>query len=166
MEPDADFAATVREHYARLVRVVAVASSTADAEDTVQEAFARAWEQHAKGREIHDLPAWVVTVALNLTRSRWRRRRPTEPLPPGALGGDGVDATDAEGLLDLRAAVAALPLRQAQCVVLHHLLGFDVRTIAAVLGVSDGTVKSALFRARTSLADALTEEVDDGRTAR
>jgi RNA polymerase sigma-70 factor (ECF subfamily) len=146
----------VRADHARLVRVVAVvAPSVADAEDAVQEAFARAWERQARGQTIDDLPAWIVTVALNLVRSRFRRLRriSASHADPAGPSGGGLD----EELIDLRDAVRALPARQAQCVVLHYLLGFEVRVIATTLRVSEGTVKTALTRARASLAASLSE---------
>ncbi|MGI9600727.1 MAG: RNA polymerase sigma factor [Acidimicrobiales bacterium] len=146
--------------YARLVRAVAPAAPTdADAEDAVQEAFARAWEQEAKGQSFERLDAWIVTTALNQLRSRWRHlgvRRRKQPLlveadvPPMA-----------DELLDLRHAVHALPARQQEAVVLHYLLGFDITTTADHLGVAEGTVKSALHRARASLHAAMTVGDDD-----
>ncbi|HVN52360.1 MAG TPA: sigma-70 family RNA polymerase sigma factor [Acidimicrobiales bacterium] len=147
----------VREEYVRLVRAVAlVCGSTAAAEDAVQEALARAWDRLQRGHELERPASWVVTVALNLTRSGLRRQAlHRRTLPRLAAPGEHHD--DPPELLDLRAAVAALPRRQREAVVMHYYLGFDVASIGSVLGVSDGTVKSALFRARAALAAALGE---------
>ncbi len=66
----------VDHEYARVVATVTlVCGSVATAEDSVQEALARAWEQLARGRSIDRLPAWITTVALNLARSQMRRWR-------------------------------------------------------------------------------------------
>ena len=55
--------------YPRLVVAVALASGSYEmAEDAVQEALVQAWARSEKGEEIESLPAWVATVALNLTR--------------------------------------------------------------------------------------------------
>lgn len=107
-----------------------------------------------------------MTVALNLLRSRFRQlhraraRAVAQPsTDPGSLSGR-VGDLDID-IVDLQRAVRALPTRQAQAVVLHYLLGYDVRVVASILGVSEGTIKTALSRARTSLARALKEsEVD------
>ena len=61
-------------------------------------------------------------------------------------------------MVDLRDAVATLPTRQREVVVLHYYLGYPVREIAGLLAVSEGNVKNALFRARASLATALRVE--------
>ena len=85
--------------YAQVVATVAlVCGSTATAEDSVQEALARAWERLDRGDGIDRLAAWVTTVALNLARSqmrRWRSERrardrlgPVARRPLGRPGGE------------------------------------------------------------------------------
>ena len=78
--------------YRQVVATVAlVCGSVATAEDSVQEALARAWEHIARGKEIDRLPAWVTTVALNLARSqmrRWRSERRARTPARGAAPGD------------------------------------------------------------------------------
>jgi len=72
---DDKWEATLRDRFEELVRAVSPAAlGVTDAEDAVQDAFTRAWERISRGHEIDDLPAWVVTVALNRLRSGWRRR--------------------------------------------------------------------------------------------
>jgi RNA polymerase sigma-70 factor (ECF subfamily) len=61
----------------------------------------------------------------------------------------------------VRAAVLELPIRQRAVVVLHYLDDLPVSEVAAVLGCSEGTVKTHLHRARRSLATTLGEELDD-----
>jgi RNA polymerase sigma-70 factor (ECF subfamily) len=158
---------TIREFletsYPRLVAAVTlVAGSREAAEDAVQEALARAWER-AGTEQIRSLPAWVTRVSLNLSRSRWRRLRaearaterllPTSSLPPS------------ESPLDVQRALTRLSQRQREVTVLRYYLGMDLSEIAGVLGVSEGTVKTQLFRARRALAELLgdgeQEEVDD-----
>jgi RNA polymerase sigma-70 factor (ECF subfamily) len=148
----------VREEYVRLVRAVAlVCGSPAMAEDAVQEALARLWDRLQRADDELERPAsWVVTVALNLTRSGLRRQVLQRRTLPRLA--DRIEHHDEPPeLLDLRAAVDALPRRQREAVVLHYYLGFDVASVASVLGVSDGTIKTALFRARAALAAALEE---------
>jgi RNA polymerase sigma factor (sigma-70 family) len=119
-----------------------------------------AWERGARGEEIRSLPAWVTTVSLNLARSQMRRwrceRRARDRLVP--LEHAEPDAPAASGdAFAVREALRSLPRRQREVTALRYYLGLDVAAIAARLGISTGTVKSLLFRARQSLADALAD---------
>ncbi len=151
--------------YAKVVATVAlVCGSVATAEDSVQEALARAWERLDRGDGIDRLAAWVTTVALNLARSQMRRwrseRRARDRLGP--LRDDLSDAPAASAEAHaVREALRALPRRQREVTVLRYYLGLDVREIAAHLDIAEGTVKAMLFRARRSLAVALDDEPDD-----
>jgi RNA polymerase sigma-70 factor (ECF subfamily) len=154
--------------YPRLVAALALASgSRPAAEDAVQEALLRAWERSEKGEEIESLNAWVTTVAMNLARSSFRRLR-SERKARARLGDTGwIDdpAPDAGRSIDVERALAALPRRQREAVVLRYYLQLDTREVAAALRVHEGTVKSTLSRARAALAEAFgiheTEEAND-----
>jgi RNA polymerase sigma-70 factor, ECF subfamily len=126
----------------------------------VCEALARAWERSERGERIDSLGAWVTTVAMNLARSRWRRilaeRRARARMTP--LHADAVDVDTA---IDLRRAMDRLPSRQRQVVVLRYYLGHDVAAVAGILGVTEGTVKTTLHRARAALGRALGMKEDD-----
>lgn len=140
-----------------------VCGSLATAEDSVQEALARAWEHEARGRSIDRIGAWVTTVALNLARSqmrRWRCERAAQSrLVP--LARSVPDAPGASGEAHaVREALRSLPRRQREVTALRYYLGLDVAEIAARLGIAEGTVKAMLFRARQSLAGLLGEEDD------
>lgn len=137
------------------------------AEDVVQEALARAWERSERGERIHSLTAWVTKVATNLARSRVRRllaehravarigRHQREELAAQARSGQPLTET----LIDLRRALAALPRHQREALVLHYYLGFSLREIAVVKGITEGTAKTRLYRARGSLAAKLGDAV-------
>ena len=62
---------------------------------------------------------------------------------------------------DVERALRTLPRRQREVTVLRYYLGMDVAEIAGVLGVSGGTMKTQLFRARRTLAELLGEADDD-----
>jgi RNA polymerase sigma-70 factor (ECF subfamily) len=154
---DADFREFLATDYARLVAAVGLVSgSRPAAEDAVQEAMVRAWERTTKGEAIDSLGAWVATVALNISRSGVRRklaeRRARQRLgtaPVTALAGPHGDTVDVER------AVAALPRRQREVVVLRYLLDLNTAETATTLRISEGTVKSELSRARAALAERL-----------
>ncbi len=144
--------------YPRVVAAVAlVEQSRATAEDAVAEALARAWERSERGERIDSLPAWVTRVALNLSKSRLRRVR-AESRARERADTAGPRSGSAEDRLDVERALAQLPRRQRQATVLRYYLGFDVAETARALGVSEGTIKTTLHRARHSMATALGEE--------
>ena len=149
--------------YPRLVAAVALVAGSRDAaEDAVQEALARAWER-AGTEEIRSLPAWVTRVSLNLSRSRWRRLR-AEVKAVERLGRPSDPSHD-DPRPEVEQALRRLSRRQREVTVLRYYLALDVSEIAGALGVSEGTVKTQLFRARGALAELLgdgeQEEVDD-----
>jgi RNA polymerase sigma-70 factor, ECF subfamily len=149
----------LRNDYPRAVAAVALISgSRAIAEDAVQEALARAWERSERGQHIESLRPWVTKVAMNVARSRFRRllveRRHQSSVAAESAGPSG-------DLVDLRRALAALPRRQREATVLRYYLDLDVAEVADVLGVSEGTVKTSLYRARQSLAAALSDELEE-----
>jgi RNA polymerase sigma-70 factor, ECF subfamily len=157
MEGEIDIERCVREEYDRLVGLVAlVTGSVVLAEDSVQEAFARAWERSLRGQEFTNLPGWVATVALNHARSGWRRQASDREIAR-RLGNESLGAAVPDPVLRmaLRDAVDGLPRRQRDAVVLYYLVDLDVVTVAGLLGVSTGTVKTALARAREKLARLL-----------
>jgi RNA polymerase sigma factor (sigma-70 family) len=153
-----------------VVNAVALASgSYPAAEDAVQEALVRAWMRSERDDPIGSLPAWVAAVALNQTRSGWRRamaeRRARGRLSERATSLSGVPS---EGRVDVVRALEALPRRQREVAVLRYLLEMSTGEVAAALGITEGTVKSSLARARAYLVEALAvqEEVTndaDGR---
>jgi len=125
-----------------------------EAEDVLQEAYARAAQHWRRVRAYQAPEAWVRRVALNLAADLGRRARrrlaalvrhgPTPDVPE--LSGDSVD---------LLRALGTLPAPQREALVLHHVGGLGVAEIAAQLGAPAGTVKTWLARGRRALADRL-----------
>lgn len=151
--------------YPRLVAgLTLVSGSRAAAEDAVQEALARWWEHTSRGRAIENPEGWMTTVALNLARSRRRRmlaeRRARARLTPNEPSGPSPD------VVDLRNALARLPRREREAVVLHYYLDLPVAEVAVVQRVAEGTVKTSLHRARRSLASALADEAEEADRGR
>ena len=132
-----------------------------EAEEVVQEAFARASTRWARLRD-YDVPeAWVRRVAMNLAADRHRRRsRQIAALhrarPPASVPPVSVEA------LALAQALATLPIQQRQAIVLYYLVDLPVEGVAATLGANAGTVKSWLARGRRSLAARLGEPEEVG----
>jgi RNA polymerase sigma-70 factor (ECF subfamily) len=152
-----EFAAFYAGAFARLVgQLLLVTGELHEAEDVVQEAFARASTRWSRLRDFDAPEAWVRRVAINLAADRMRRARrrlaamvrlgPAQPVPP-------VRVED----LALLEALRGLPVHQRQVIVLHHLVGMPVHEVAATLRVPTGTVKTRLARGRHALAARLGE---------
>jgi RNA polymerase sigma-70 factor (ECF subfamily) len=156
--------------YARVVGAVGlVCGSRAVTEDAVSEAMVRAWEWIRRGRTIDSLPAWITVVALNQARS-WGRRRRAEAHAVERLHALERDRRESAGsrtalALDVWQALQALPRRQREVTVLRFYLDLDVRSIAAMLEISDGSVKTSLSRARQALGRAIGTPTGDGTEA-
>ena len=149
-----------RRHFAGLVRGLAVAYGDAEAAaDAVQDAFLSAGRRWHRIGGYDDPVAWVRLVAVNRLRNghrnRRRRARILDAVRPVA-----ADDLTAE-LLDLRAAVAALPEQMRLAVGLHYLAGCSIDEVAEALGVAPGTVKSNLHDARRRLRLQLEVPADD-----
>ena len=150
--------------------------SAADAEDLVQETFLRAfraWEQYTPGTSAK---SWLFTICRNtFLRQRERERRRDEIVEQVAREADGPSSPagelplfmpaaqdDPEGELfrnmidaSILEAIERLPPDFRDAVVLSDLEGLSYAEIAAVLGITTGTVKSRLFRGRRLLQKEL-----------
>lgn len=150
--------------YRRLVgQLTAVTGSREEAEDVVQEAFARALLHSRALLAAGNPEAWLRTVAVNQARSRWRRVRRFAGLLPDLVPDPPLEADPASSV-DLVRALRLLPPAQREAIALHHLAGLSVDEVAETLGVPSGTVKARLARGRAALAarlriDEITAEV-------
>ena len=147
----------------RIITVVArVAGPGADAEDLAQDAFLKAFAALDRFDGRSALFTWLYRIAVNTARD-WidhRRRRPTIPLEgafgPGAEPADSGElpaqaAERSERQLAVRAALERLPEPFRTTLILRELEGHSYEDVAAILGISIGTVESRLFRARSKL---------------
>jgi RNA polymerase sigma-70 factor, ECF subfamily len=151
----------LNDHYSRLVGAVSlVTGDLASAEDAIQEAIVRAWERSERGEEIAALDRWVAAVAMNLSRSRFRRIR-VERLARPRLAPPTTTAGPTGERLDVVRALASLPRRQREVAVFRYYFDLSTADIAAEMRTSEGTVKSQLSKARAHLADALALRDDD-----
>lgn len=138
-------------------QVYAMVGSLSEAEDSVQEAFARAWQNWARISEYGDAEAWVRSVAFRLSVSSWRKA--VNRITAHKRG--AAEQDDLQGLSPDRLAVIAALRRidpeLRQVIVLHHLLDRTVEEISRETGVPSGTVKARLVRGRKALAPHLSE---------
>src|SRR4029450_5086930 len=123
-----------------LGRLLPVPGALHEAEEVVQEAFARASVRWTRLRD-YDVPeAWVRRVALNLAagRSRKLRRQARAMLKLGPPPEVPAASAEAVALLE---ALRTLPMRQRQAIVLHHLVDLPIEEGAAPLGPPPGAVR-------------------------
>jgi RNA polymerase sigma-70 factor, ECF subfamily len=143
-------------------QVYAMIGNRDEAQECVQEAFAKAWAHRRKLDRAEHPEAWVRTTAYRLAVSRWRRtvraRRPVDR----ALGAPTETAAASESHVALVTALRQLPEAQRQALVLHHIADLPIHQIAAEIGVPEGTIKARLSRGRTALAALLTDEANGG----
>ncbi|MDR6170003.1 sigma-70 family RNA polymerase sigma factor [Curtobacterium sp. SORGH_AS_0776] len=120
------------------------------AEEVVQDVFLEIWQIADRFDPAHSAIAWIRTIAQRRAIDRVRKSRADRDrdLRIGTRDADLVDHSSverAESVLDraeLRRAVAALPGRQRDAVVLRHLVGMTGPEVAARLGVPVGTAKT------------------------
>jgi RNA polymerase sigma-70 factor (ECF subfamily) len=150
------------EAMARLTR--RLMGYSADAEDVVQEVFARVWERAKDFRSGARVTTWMTAIALNACRSWQRRawvrrlatlrlRRESEVHAPPAL----VDLARRERDEQVRAAIRGLRAVDREVIVLHYLQEHDVPEVAELLRISRGAVEVRLHRARRRLRELLGE---------
>ena len=130
-----------------------------DAEDVMQEVFLRLVRSAPEFRDDGHCRAWLLRVTANcaasLHRSPWRRR--TQPLDEN-LPGEAWDGPEEYGVLE---AVLALPPQYRVPVHLYYYEELSVKETARVMGKSEQTVKSRLYRARAMLKERLKGAYED-----
>ena len=148
----------------RLVR-----ASTGDAQealDLTQNTFIAAFSSLDRYDQSRPLLAWLRRIALNKSRDWWRKRRLREILwrsgpidtahnvPDDAVLAD-VQAADRAELARVMAAIARLPARLRETLILRTIEGLGEAETAELLGVSEKAVETRLYRARGKLSALL-----------
>ena len=149
----------MERHYRRLFRVcLGYLRQTDDAMDAVQETFVKAFRNAARWDGAAEVAPWLTRIAINESIDRYRRSRrrrateepleadgpprpvaSTEPSPERRVMGREIQER-------LEVALATLPERHRAIFVLRHVEERSLEEIAQLLGISLGTVKSALHR--------------------
>jgi RNA polymerase sigma-70 factor, ECF subfamily len=146
----ADLELLYRQRFGRFVRVAnAVLHDEDRAVDAVQDAFATAVRRRRRFRGDGPLEAWVWRIVVNSARRAIVRR------PPDVVPHEWSEPLTA--VADVRAAVARLPERQRLALFLRYYADLDYDAIAAVLGISVGTVGATLNAARANVRASLEE---------
>jgi RNA polymerase sigma-70 factor (ECF subfamily) len=158
-------AALVEEYAGTLYRVAySVLRNTADAEDAVQETYLRVLRHRNSLAEIRDPRVWLVRIVWNVVLDR-KRRSKTRPetddiadmarlLPASGLSAEDRVASAQHHERVLR-AVEKLPAKEQRVLILSAFEELSSVEIAQVLGTTESTIRSRLFRARKLLSGML-----------
>ena len=150
-----DFESFFRREHPRLLAIaVATVGDREVARELVQDALLRAFTSWSRVARLESPGGWVRRVLINMSidvqrrRSREQRAHARSPVPSS---GEAPDLPTPA----LWSAVRQLPRLQRSVVALHYVDDMPIAEVATVLGVSPGSVKTSLSRARKALAPAL-----------
>jgi RNA polymerase sigma-70 factor (ECF subfamily) len=151
--PEAAFESFYREHLAEVYQyALAVLGNSADAEDVTQQTFLNAFRAFQRGERPTKAHNWLIKIAHNVCRMRWRQssRRPQE-VPLERAGEPAAPDDDRPSLDEVLSALAKLPFNQRSAIVMREVEDRSYAEIAEVLGVTVPAVEALLFRARGNL---------------
>jgi RNA polymerase sigma-70 factor (ECF subfamily) len=145
------------EQYDPVARALTLATGDRElAADAAQEAFSRALRHWKKVREMDRPSSWVYVVAMNHLRDQWRRgarHAVADVEPVDETGGVAVKLT-------VREAIATLPARQREAIVLRYLADLPLADVADAMGCALGTAKATIHRALRTMRVELEEDDD------
>ena len=174
----AAFDALIQHFHGPLFRLLCqMLGNSADAADTTQEVFLKAFRGIHGFRRGSSLKTWLYRIAIReaLNQRRWWRRHQSKETSYGAdgTGDETLGAADDPSPFEacatreiqqaVRRALAQLPQAFRGAVVLRDLEGLSYEEIAEVLEISIGTVKSRILRGRRTLKDLLEAELGNAR---
>jgi RNA polymerase sigma-70 factor, ECF subfamily len=158
---EASFEEVVRQRAAQVLRTAyRILGNWADAEDVAQEAYVRLHRHGLGFANEAAMGSWLYRVTVNLCLDRTRAARPFEELP--AMASDDASAEE-EAIRNqqkrrLMAALATLPPKERAAVVLREIEGLSTAEVAAILGSTEGTVRSQVSKAVSHLRAILQRE--------
>jgi RNA polymerase sigma-70 factor (ECF subfamily) len=156
----AAFEELYRAHAGRLYNLVfRMAGSAQEAEDLLQDVFLHAHRKLGSFRGDSSLGTWLYRLAVNQCLDFLRGRQNRMTRATGSLDDHGTDEPAATlptvptaiSRIDLERAIARLPPGCRSAFVLHDVEGFEHNEVARLLGVSEGTSKSQVHKARSKL---------------
>jgi len=162
---EAALAALVDQYAGALYRVAfAVLRNPADSEDAVQEAFLRVLRHRDMLDEVRDQRVWLIRIVWNIVLDR-KRRAKTRPetddvtelarvLPSNGLSAEQIAAA-AQHHAHVLGCVDRLPQKEREVLELSAFEELSSVEIASVLGITESSVRSRLFRARNLMAGLL-----------
>lgn len=154
-----------RQHSTRLFNLAwRMCGTQADAEDLLQEIFLLAYRKLPEFRGDSTVGTWLYRLAMNrcldhLKSRQTRASGATASLDEETLPGPRRVPDAGIKRIDLERAIERLPDGARAAFVLHDVEGFQHHEIATILGISEGTSKSQVHKARLKLRALLTASV-------
>ncbi|GGO99615.1 RNA polymerase sigma factor [Stakelama pacifica] len=160
------FGRLVEPHLPRLLGLARrMLGSSEEAEDAVQTALASTWVARAKLDPAQPVAAYLTTVTLNKCRDRLRRRKAARFLSFGLFDMDlpvaagtpdaETEIGDRQTLESVSRAIERLPVKLREALVLVTIDGRSQREAAELLGVTEKTIETRIYRARQRLREKL-----------
>lgn len=149
-----------QQHYKQLLRIAALlVDERAAAEDVVQEAYLRVFRSRTRLEDPDKTLAFLRTAVVNGARSALRKRAVFRRYRAQLVTEDHAPDDNGRGMdrMVLAQALAELPRRQREAVVLRYYADFSESRTAEVMGCSPGTVKSYCSRGVSKLSALLGE---------
>jgi RNA polymerase sigma-70 factor (ECF subfamily) len=156
------------QHATRLFNLAwRMCGTRADAEDLLQEIFLLVYRKLPDFRGESAIGTWLYRLAMNRCLDHLKSRQTraglaTSPLDDDKMPGEpGRQSSGGQDIkrIDLERAIARLPEGARAAFLLHDVEGFQHQEIAAILGISEGTSKSQVHKARLRLRELLTATV-------
>jgi RNA polymerase sigma-70 factor (ECF subfamily) len=151
--PRAEFGALLEAHYPRLVaQLCMITLNTSEAQDLVQDAYARAWQRWSDIRDLPDPTGWVRQTAVRATTRRWRRllgRLGLDRRPPAEAPSD--DPRHA-AVLD---ALRQIPPQRRRVLVLADVAHVPLAEVAEIESIDFGVAEERLAHARHELDELM-----------
>jgi RNA polymerase sigma-70 factor (ECF subfamily) len=147
-----------RIHQGRVYSIALRMAGPEWAEDLAQEVFIRAWIKLGTFRGDASFGTWLYRLAVNLVLSRYEtinRRATRQVAGEGMLKRTAAREGNPGAAMDLEGAIQTLPEGARQVFVLYDVEGYPHAEIAEMMGISKGTSKSQLHRARMMMREHL-----------
>ncbi|MBR2929566.1 MAG: RNA polymerase sigma factor [Oscillospiraceae bacterium] len=155
---EALIAAAYDRHANMLYRVaMSHLGNSEDAQDAVQDAFARYISAAPTFSDEEQERAWLIRVTVNRSLDLLRQKKVRSYVPLEEAGEIAAETQEEDGLHSLLQTLAHIPEKHRSAIVLHHLEGFPVEKTAQMLGISVSAVKMRLSRGREALKELLQE---------
>jgi RNA polymerase sigma-70 factor (ECF subfamily) len=162
---DADaYDALVASYVRRVISIAwGIVRNAHDAEDLAQEAFVKAYESIGRFRSSEPFGPWIYRIVTNLAldvmkhRNKFRHEELDERAPAGRRDAAEVAAMSNEIAVRIDEAIETLPEMQRIVARLHLVDQFEHSEIAAMMKLSEGTVRSHLSLARGKLKQKLSD---------
>ena len=154
MSIDEDVRKAVLRYSDTLYKIcIVILCNEQDVQDAIQDTFCRYMEKKPVFRDEQHEKAWLIRVAVNISRDmiRFRLRHPKVSIDE--LENSLAASEQKETLKEL----LELPVKQKMVVYLHYVEGYQIKEIADILGITEGAVKMRLRRGREQMRLSLKE---------